>query len=328
MKPMHYLARIRRPLLIGAAVALAAALLGSGTLICTAQDPNGGGTNDVNAAAEVISRLGDLIQAVTGAQPEDITAMDAAAAIPGGGKSDVAPSGGERPNRFSRQDAASRPDSSNRPDNSSRAPGDSRSRSRRSRSSQPGQSRSSSSSRDYSSGGTSLDASGRTTNGPMSLDYASFKRIVDLNIFDPNRFPRSGPRPAPTRIPNHVDSLTLVGTMSYEKGSFAFFDGSSADYKKALKQSDAIVGYKVKAITPTSVTLASGTNQLNLGVGMQLRREEDGPWHVSGQSATYAAISSSSSTSTNAAGVAGSDASSGGADSDVVKKLMQRRQQE
>ena len=35
-----------------------------------------------------------------------------------------------------------------------------------------------------------------TNNGPVTLDYASFKVIVDRNIFDPNRFPhRPGERP-------------------------------------------------------------------------------------------------------------------------------------
>ena len=30
--------------------------------------------------------------------------------------------------------------------------------------------------------------------------------------------------------------MTLVGTMTYEKGTFAFFDGSSSEYRKALKR--------------------------------------------------------------------------------------------
>ena len=117
--------------------------------------------------------------------------------------------------------------------------------------------------------------------------------------------------------------------MTYEKGTFAFFDGTSSEYKKALKLADAIAGYKVTNIAPNGVKLASGTNELELSVGAQLRREEDGPWLLAGQSASYA--STPASTSTNAAAATtttGSDAASGGAESDIIKKLMQRREKE
>jgi hypothetical protein len=117
--------------------------------------------------------------------------------------------------------------------------------------------------------------------------------------------------------------------MSYEKGTFAFFDGTSSEYKKALKLADAIAGYKVTNIAPNGVKLASGTNELELSVGAQLRREEDGPWLLASQSTSYAATPAS--TSTNAAATTnttGSDAAAGGAESDILKKLMQRREKE
>ena len=115
---------------------------------------------------------------------------------------------------------------------------------------------------------------------------------MDRNIFDPNRYPRRPGIEARVRRPKSFDSLTLVGTMTYEKGTFAFFDGTSSEYKKALKLTDAIAGYKVTNIAPNSVKLASGTNELELSVGAQLRREEDGPWLLAGQSRSYAATPS------------------------------------
>ena len=54
--------------------------------------------------------------------------------------------------------------------------------------------------------------------------------------------------------------MTLVGTMTYEKGTFAFFDGSSSEYRKALKRAGIIAGYKLTSIAANSVELASGTN--------------------------------------------------------------------
>jgi hypothetical protein len=77
------------------------------------------------------------------------------------------------------------------------------------------------------------------------------------------------------------------------------------------------------------VKLASGTNELELSVGAQLRREEDGPWLLSSQSTAYAATPASS--STNAAATttaAGSDPTSGSAESDIIKRLMQKREKE
>jgi hypothetical protein len=113
--------------------------------------------------------------------------------------------------------------------------------------------------------------------------------------------------------------------MSYEKGTFAFFDGNSSDYKKALKLADSIAGYKVTNIAPNAVKLASGTNELELSVGAQLRREEDGPWLLSSQAISYSATPSS--TATNGAATAtGSDTASGGAESDIIKRLMQKRE--
>jgi hypothetical protein len=151
---------------------------------------------------------------------------------------------------------------------------------------------------------------------PAALDYSAFRLVAERNIFDPNRSPRSSR--APTQ-PKTVDSFSFVGTMSYEKGDFAFFDGSSSDYKKVLKTNDVIAGYKLVAISPELVKILSGTNQLELRVGAQMRRREDGSWERAAGSAAYAASSTSSNQS---------DSSATGAESDVIKKMMQRREKE
>ena len=63
-------------------------------------------------------------------------------------------------------------------------------------------------------------------------DFDAFRIITDRNIFDPNRRPPRVNREAP---PPAVDSFTLTGTMSYQKGFFAVFDGTSSDYHKVLE---------------------------------------------------------------------------------------------
>jgi hypothetical protein len=302
---------------------IVAASLASGFL-AAAQEPDASAQNNATAA-EVLSQLSDLVQATDPAQPEDmappneLTPTNGVPPANGLPQADVPAPSRDRAERVNRFDSSSR---SQNDDRRSRGR-----RSFRSRSNQPG---GSGSANDYSrsSDGTQTNSLAGTNTGPVSLDYASFKVIVDKNIFDPNRYPRQGPRVRPPA--RSFDALTLVGTMSYEKGTFAFFDGTSSEYKKALKLTDAIAGYKVANIAPNSVKLASGTNELELRVGAQLRREEDGPWLLASQSTPYTATPAS--TSTNAAATTttttGSDAATGGAESDIIKKLMEKREKE
>jgi hypothetical protein len=265
-------------------------------------------------AAEVLARISEMVQAPDSAQPEDMAAPDEVTATNG------------LPQANGSAQTEGLLSSSNRFANPNRAQNDDRrSRGRRSNRSRSGQPGSSGSASDSSQGGDRSQTNSAA--GTNRLDYSAFKVVVDRNIFDPNRFPHrpgQGPRPAP----KSVDSLTLVGTMTYERGSFAFFDGTSSDYKKALKLNDVVAGHKVTNITPNSVKLATGTNELELKVGMQLRREEDGPWSLAGGPGSYTAAPTSSSTSTSAMASTGSDAAASAAESDIVKKLMQRREKE
>ena len=137
-----------------------------------------------------------------------------------------------------------------------------------------------------------LSASGilgaSNTNGPASLDYSSFKIVTDRNIFNARRSPsyRASSEPRSRR---RVDSISLVGTMSYEKGPFAFFDGNGSEYKKVLKANDTIAGFKIAAVGPSLVKLTSGGKEIELPVGMQLRREDDGEWRVANRPETVEA---------------------------------------
>jgi len=303
--------------------AVAAITLASGFL-AAAQEPDASAqTNDVTAA-EVLSQLNALVQAADGAQAEDMAPSNELAATNSLPPASAPASGGDRPNRFIRSDNTNPSQGSSRSQSNDR-----RSRGRRSSNSKPGQPAGYGSARDYSSGSdrTQANAAG-TNNGLVSLDYSAFKTIVDRNIFDPNRYPH---RPGEARVvskPKTIDYVTLVGTMSYEKGTFAFFDGTSSDYKKALKLTDSIAGYKVTNITPNSVKLVAGTNELNLNVGAQLRREEDGPWLLASQFTSYAATPASTSTNGTATTSTGPDTASGGTESDILKRLMQKREKE
>ncbi len=165
-------------------------------------------------------------------------------------------------------------------------------------------------------------------------DYAAFRVVTERNIFNASRSGRSTNRDRETRRPARIETFGLVGTMEYDRGPLAFFDGSSSDYRKALRPGDSIAGHRVETILTDSVTLRQASNTFALRLGSQVRREDDGPWQVSGQFDSAAAgsggsgrsPSSDGGTSTNASD-AGSSAGSGEV-SDVLKRLMEKRERE
>jgi len=137
-------------------------------------------------------------------------------------------------------------------------------------------------------GGFTAEAqSNRNGNGvPGGSDYAQFSRfITDRNIFDPNRIPRSGgaTRVVRTRTRTRTAGapyVTLVGTMSYEKGLFAFFDSNNQDMKKIIGAGDEIGIYTVKDIAKSEVTLTGkDKKEFTMKVGEQMR-QEGGVWQV------------------------------------------------
>ena len=158
---------------------------------------------------------------------------------------------------------------------------------------------------------------------PAAADFSNFRIVSQRNIFNQNRVSRrqqsERTRQAPPKV---VDSFTLVGTMSYPKGYFAFFDGPSSLYRKTAKPTETIAGYTIKSVAQKGVVLELGTNTIDLHVGMQMRKQEDGTWKrsASDDAVAYSSESSGSDAST-------SSGASGEAN-DILKKLMQKREQE
>jgi len=164
-------------------------------------------------------------------------------------------------------------------------------------------------------------ARAQQTNRTSRADFSNFQIISERNIFNPDRTARHrhGDRPQPV-----ADAFSLVGTMSYAKGTFAFFDGTSSDYRKVVQNAGTIAGYKVTDITPTAVKLANGDKQLMMKVGTQMRREEKGSWQLAATSELPVETIENADTAT--AEPSASDSDSGG--NDVLKRLMKQREQE
>lgn len=150
-------------------------------------------------------------------------------------------------------------------------------------------------------------AAQQTNRASGRVDYSSFRGISERNIFNASR---SGGRVATTREvrrPTRVDTVALVGTLQADNGPVAFFDGSSSEFRKALKPKAKIAGYTIREIAFNNVQLEAGDKKLELRVGHSLRREDGGEWKVSTTSgvvasATPGASGSGSNTSSRDSG--------------------------
>ena len=178
---------------------------------------------------------------------------------------------------------------------------------------------------------TGLPAIAQETNTASRLDYPAFRIIAERNIFNQNRSRGSGGNGYRNRQDRRVrtDAFALRGTMSYEKGRFAFFDGTSLDYRKAAQTDDTIAGFKVAEVGRDSVKLESNGKQIELQIGMQMKKPEQGNWELASGADVidFNASASTGETNTTTNTEAGSSTSSGG-ESDILKRLLQKREQE
>lgn len=207
---------------------------------------------------------------------------------------------------------------------------------------------------------TALAVAAPPNAAPGPVDFSAFRIIAERNIFNAARSGRTASTGAPreNRRAIQVETVALRGTMSYEKGSFAFFDGSRPEFRKVLSAGDSIAGHTIREITPLGVRLADGTREIALQVNSQLRREDEGEWSLAAVTEMEAGSGRSDSGSSDGgrrgenregresrenrdgrsarAGSAreergsedGSRAGSAGDVSEVLKRLMQQREQE
>jgi len=180
----------------------------------------------------------------------------------------------------------------------------------------------------------------QTNAAPLNqYDWPSFHIISQRNIFNANRSGYVSPTRTQPRV-TRVDYFSLRGTMSYEKGRFAIFEGSNSNLKKTVQPGGKIASYKVMDISQNGITLSStnGTN-IDMSIGMQMKREDNGPWSLgkapdvslasivpvtTSTNPTISTVSSSSSSTLNNS----TPSASSGSASDVLQRLMLRRQQQ
>jgi hypothetical protein len=173
---------------------------------------------------------------------------------------------------------------------------------------------------------------------PGDSDYSTFAHfITQRNIFNPDRYPHYAYSPRPRQhTRNSAPAFTLVGTMSYQKGTFAFFSGNSDEFKKILPLFGQIAGYAVTEITPTGAKLqGADKKEIQLQIGDQMREENNG-WQLEPMS--DAAANSGAAESPEAGGNNSSPGAAGDSSTvapsaavsqnDILKRLMEKREQE
>ena len=173
---------------------------------------------------------------------------------------------------------------------------------------------------------------------PAATDYAKFSSFVtERNIFDPNRVPhttytsraRTTRTTTRTRTSNSAPAFSLVGTMSYEKGMFAFFNGNNSDLKRVLPVNARIVGYTVAKIVSGRVLLVSDDKKekLELKVGDVLR-QESGKWMLSDAGELPTGTSSAAASGSSSGGDSSTAPSPALNQNEVLKRLMELRKKE
>ena len=159
---------------------------------------------------------------------------------------------------------------------------------------------------------------------PPSLE--EYGIIVDRNIFDPDRArptpPVQPPPPAPVPEPPKArEYLALTGVLLGDEAVIAFVASSRSEWSGAfsLAPGQSIGPGKVLEADTTGITIAIGEGSLQWQVGAQIEKGHEG-WHTAEGRAPESPSQETKPTSDSA-----SDKS---AASDLLKKLMERRQKE
>lgn len=170
------------------------------------------------------------------------------------------------------------------------------------------------------------DTGSPTVNAAATDPFDAFRVIGERNIFNPNRTPRSPSRGSSIEAPSPSDEvITLVGTLDYEKGQFAFFDGSDSKYRKAIAEGVQVATFTVKRVAAQTVDLVQGDRAFTLRVAEQLRRRPGGEWAVVTAPAAPPASAPAASPATPGPAAAPSVPANA---SDTLRRMMEQRRKQ
>jgi hypothetical protein len=164
------------------------------------------------------------------------------------------------------------------------------------------------------------------TNSAPSAELDPFRLIGRNNIFDQTRRYTDGIiRPIP--VVHKVETLTSCGAAVFDGTPSAWFDGAGVSSSKPYNLGDSVSDFKLANITPNTVTLTNSSSNsfvLPTDRSSSLKREDNGPWTLSGYTAASAMPETNSSVTASVLSV---PAPGAGAD-DIIARLKKKREQE
>ena len=168
---------------------------------------------------------------------------------------------------------------------------------------------------------------GYTDNGNSSSppDFSEFRIILERNIFDPGRTPGYGNAARSRERPPETERLYLKGVLIQKGAALAFFEGTKAAYNAIRTTGESIGEFKISHIHTERIIIEGEGRRIEIPVGSGLMKEEGREWELS------AALHSSAQSipePKNAASTEGNAPGDDEAMSDIMKKMMERRQKE
>ena len=172
--------------------------------------------------------------------------------------------------------------------------------------------------------------------------FDKYELIIKRNIFDSTRrkkvpYVPKKPRPPvvvekedPPEPEPQRDVVILTGIIADDNKATAMFYSMNRDFSGNVNLNEEFAGMKVVTITSEYVCLETKDKQLKLPVGSKLVRVDEGPWsvnEVTGDDRDMVAMRSKRDKSSSDK-KSGSSKSSGGSAEDILKKMLERRNQE
>ena len=181
--------------------------------------------------------------------------------------------------------------------------------------------------------------------GDAAKGFDAFRSVKARNVFDPDRHAMRGEAPPPAVPPaNRPNFLTLTGTMVAEGKMLAFFSGSQTPYNKVVPVGESVADFKITAITNTQVEMERDGKAVVLAVGKQMPMEGTAAPSTPAPEAVAPTVPTPTAENIPApepapandpapAGAEPADAkptdpAPAGETSDVIRRMMERRQKE
>jgi len=167
---------------------------------------------------------------------------------------------------------------------------------------------------------------------PAAQGFDAYGIFATRNIFDPDRRPHTVMAVEPTRVaeppPRAVDFVTLTGVMVNNGKALAFFSGSRSDYDKVTEVNGDIAGAKVAKITPSGIQVVRSGRTISVPVGQTVPFDNSAPGAPPASAGDTALDSAPPPAAAAAGDAAATPAPLPGNLNEVMRRMMERRQQE